>query len=162
MFLNSHVNLTSAKRALGQFRLINFPWHAALPQHRQQKRQWRRNLTYSVIQLVLAVQWFQIGEILLEDVDVRLQERLSKSLEKKWHECLIIQLGTGDTFSHLCMIQTCMAAVNWASFSMVSSEGPLWTLVKTDVLKKYLQFWWSIWYNNSNISALTSGEDRYQ
>lgn len=57
---------------------------------------------------------------------------------------------------------TCMAAVNWASFSMVSSEPPLWTLVKTEVLKKYLQFWWSIWYSNSNISALMSGEERYQ
>lgn len=55
-----------------------------------------------------------------------------------------------------------MAAVNCASFSMVSSAAPLWTLVKTDVLKKYLQFWWSIWYSSSNNSALTSGEDRYQ
>lgn len=36
---------------------------------------------------------------------------------------------------------TCMAAANWASFSMVSSAAPLWTLVKTEVLKKYLQFW---------------------
>lgn len=58
--------------------------------------------------------------------------------------------------------RTCMAAVNWASFSIVSSESPLWTLVKTEVLKKYLQFWWSIWYSNSNISALMSGEDRCQ
>lgn len=61
-----------------------------------------------------------------------------------------------------CYTHTCMEAVNWASFSMVSSPAPLWTLVKTDVLKKYLQFWWSIWYSNSNISALTSGEARYQ
>lgn len=35
-----------------------------------------------MIQLVLAVERLQIGEILLEDVDVRLQERLSQSLEK--------------------------------------------------------------------------------
>lgn len=54
---------------------------------------------------------------------------------------------------------TCMAAVNWASFSMVSSEAPFCTVIKTEFLKKYLQFWWSIWYNSSNISALTSGED---
>lgn len=38
------------------------------------------------------------------------------------------------------LVLTCMAAVNWASFSMLSSGSPLWTLVKTDVLKKYLQF----------------------
>lgn len=57
---------------------------------------------------------------------------------------------------------TCMAAMNWTSFSMVSSEAPLWTVIKTEFLKKYLQFWWSIWYNSSNISALTSGEDLCQ
>lgn len=54
---------------------------------------------------------------------------------------------------------TCMAAVNWPSFSMVSSDAPLCTFIKTEFLKKYLQFWWSIWYSSSNISALTSGED---
>lgn len=78
--------------------------------------------------------------------------------DKIW---LSIQRVYGDNFNDMHK-HTCMAAVNWASFSMVSSEAPLWTVVKIEVLKKYLQFWWSIWYNNSNISALTSGEDCFQ
>lgn len=77
---------------------------------------------------------------------------------KTW---LSIQKGYGGNFNDICK-HTCMAAVNWAAFSMVSSEAPLWTVVKIEVLKKYLQFWWSIWYNNSNISALTSGEDCFK
>lgn len=57
---------------------------------------------------------------------------------------------------------TCIVAVNCGSFSMVSSAAPFWTVVRIDVLKKYLQFWWSIWYSSSNISALTSGEGRWK
>lgn len=53
-----------------------------------------------------------------------------------------------------------MAAVNWAWFSMGSSDTPFCTLASTDVLKKYLQLWCRIWYSSSNISAFTSGEDR--
>lgn len=139
-------------------------WHAA--PHKA-----KTLTTYSVVQLVLAVQWLQIGKILPEDVDVRLQKRLPESLgklfqhsqEKKWGQLKhdSIQKGYGGNFNDICK-RTCMAAVNWAAFSMVSSEAPLWTVVKIEVLKKYLQFWWSIWYNNSNISALTSGEDCFK
>lgn len=37
--------------------------------------------THSVIQLVFAVQRLQVGEVLLEDVDVGLQERLAERLD---------------------------------------------------------------------------------
>lgn len=49
-----------------------------------------------MIQLVLAVQRLQIGKVLLEDVDVRLQERLSKSLEKLY-EHMSVREGVTDT-----------------------------------------------------------------
>lgn len=95
-----------------------------------------------MIQLVFAVQRLQVGEVLLEDVDVGLQERLAERLEEEEEEGVMRVVVSAEKKEPLTasLVLTCMAAVNWASFSMLSSGSPLWTLVKTDVLKKYLQF----------------------
>lgn len=91
---------------------------------------------------MFAVQRLQVGEVLLEDVDVGLQERLAERLEEEEEEegVMRVVVSAEKKESAASLVLTCMAAVNWASFSMLSSGSPLWTLVKTDVLKKYLQF----------------------
>lgn len=90
---------------------------------------------------MFAVQRLQVGEVLLEDVDVGLQERLAERLEEEEEEGVMrVVVSAEKKESAASLVLTCMAAVNWASFSMLSSGSPLWTLVKTDVLKKYLQF----------------------
>lgn len=93
---------------------------------------------------MFAVQRLQVGEVLLEDVDVGLQERLAERLEEEEEEeeglmRVVVSAEKKEPLT-ASLVLTCMAAVNWASFSMLSSGSPLWTLVKTDVLKKYLQF----------------------
>lgn len=62
--------------------------------------------------------------------------------------------------TYACAVDTCMAAMNCAWFSISSSAPFLWTLLNTELLKKNLQFWWRIWKSNSNISAFTSGQER--
>lgn len=57
-----------------------------------------------------------------------------KKKDERQNKCVVTTLA-----EKLCP-RTCMAAVNWASFSMVSSEAPLCTVIKTEFLKKYLQF----------------------
>lgn len=62
--------------------------------------------------------------------------------------------------TYACALDTCMAAMNCAWFSISSSAPFLWTLLNTELLKKNLQFWWRIWKSSSNISAFTSGQER--
>lgn len=97
-----------------------------------------------MIQLVLAVEQLQIGEILLENVNVRLQEGLSKSLKQIFttQTFLLVALNKkqktlGQKILYIMYLRadfrvmittvktlTCIAAVNWASFSIVSSAAP--------------------------------------